>query len=83
MIRKLALVIGATVALGTAALAPTSASAAPGWWHHGHHGHWHGSYGPRFGFYGPRILVGSDCYYVKRVVPTAYGPRLRRVLVCD
>jgi hypothetical protein len=81
MIRKLALVIGATVALGTAALAPNSASAAPGWWHHGHHGHWHGFHGPRFG-YGVRY-VGSDCYYVKRVVATAYGPRLRRILVCD
>ena len=48
MVRKLALAFVAAAALGTAALAPTSASA---WWgggwhgYHGYHGGWHGFYG--------------------------------------
>jgi hypothetical protein len=80
MIRKLVLALGATAALGAAALSPTSASA----FGHGHwHGH-HGWYGHGFGFYGPTYIAAApDCYVVKRVVETAYGPRVRRVTVCD
>lgn len=81
MFRKFLIAAGATATLAAAALAPTSASAF-GW--HGHHGHggWHrGWHGPRF--YAPAFVVGSSCYIVKRVVETPYGPRVRRVTVCD
>jgi hypothetical protein len=78
MIRKLILALGATAALGAAALAPTSASA----WGHGHHGHWRGGYG--FGFYGPTYIAGPDCYTVKRQVQFADGSwRWRRFTVCN
>lgn len=80
MFRKFILAAGATATLAAAALAPTSASA---WgWGHGHGHHWHGGHGPRFGIYAP-VYYGSNCYIVKRVVETPYGPRVRRVTVCD
>jgi hypothetical protein len=80
MFRKLTLALGATVALAAAALAPTSASA---WgWHH-YHGWGHG-YG--FGIYAPVIaptyVAAPDCYYVKKVIDTPYGLKVRRVAVC-
>ena len=83
MFRKLILTLGATAALGAAALAPTAASAGGGW--HGHHGHhgWHGWHrGIGIGFYAP-AYAASDCYVVRRVVYTPYGKRYRRVTVCD
>ena len=82
MFRKIVLALSATAALGAAALSPTAASA----WGHGHHGghfghHWRGGYG--FGFYGPTYIAAApDCYRVRRVIETPYGPRVRRVLVC-
>ena len=77
MTRKLTLALAAA-AIGAAALTPTTASA----WHgHGHHGFWRGGFG--VGFYSPTYVAGPDCYIVKRVVETPYGPRLRRVTVCD
>ena len=50
MLRKLSLVAVAAASLGAAALAPTSASAWGGGWHHGgwhhhHYGYWHGERG--------------------------------------
>jgi len=76
MIRKTVLALTAIAALGTAALAPTSASAwgfKGGW--HGHHHHHHGI---GFGFYGPSYVVASDCYWVKRY--NKFGqPRLYKV----
>ncbi|MBI4365500.1 MAG: hypothetical protein HY543_01635 [Deltaproteobacteria bacterium] len=78
MIRKLTLALGAIAVLGAAALSPTTASAAPGWHGHGHH-RWHRG----FGFYGPTFIAGDYCYTVKRVVETPYGPRVRRIQVCD
>lgn len=85
MFRKLTLALAATVAIGVAALSPTTASAGGGggWkggWH-GHHGY-HGWHSVKFGF-GPVFAAGGYCYTVKRVVPTPYGPRLRRVTVCE
>ncbi|MGE3148796.1 MAG: hypothetical protein AB7K04_06985 [Pseudorhodoplanes sp.] len=80
MIRKTILALSAIVAMGAAALAPTSASAG---WHkgwHGHHHHW--GHGFRVGFYTPYVYGGS-CYTVKKFVGTPYGPKLRRVTVCD
>lgn len=88
MFRKTILALGATAALTAAVLSSTAASAAP-------HGHgWHGGHG----FRGPGIALGaiglgilaatayeapSDCYIVRRVVRTPYGPRERDVEVCD
>lgn len=84
MFRKLTIALTAAAALGAVALAPTAASAGGGGWHggHGHHG-WHGGHGFRIGFYGPRYVSGPDCYVVKRLVETPYGPRWRRVTVCN
>jgi len=82
MLRKLSLVAVAAASLGAAALAPTSASA---WGGHGwHHGGWHGGWG------GPRFFVGGPAYggygyggcYVRRLVPTPWGPRWRLVNRC-
>lgn len=96
MLRKLSLVAVAVAALG-AAMAPTSASAW-GWhggWHHGgggwHHGWggWHHGWG-----WGPRVAVGGPYYgypyasygygscFVRRLVPTPWGPRWRLVNTC-
>ncbi len=83
MLRKLSLVAVAAASLGAAALAPTSASA---WGGHGFHGGWRGGWG------GPRIVVGGPAYYgsgygyggcyVRRLVPTPWGPRWRLVNRC-
>jgi hypothetical protein len=86
MLRKLSLVAVAAASLCAAALAPTSAS-AHGWrhggWHHGgwHHGGW--------GWGGPRVFIGGPVYgygyggcYVRRLVPTPWGPRWRLVNRC-
>jgi hypothetical protein len=80
MFRKLALALGATVVMGSAALIPTSASAHMHG--HGHWGHGHG-FGWGVGIYVPTTYVGSECYITKRVVETPVGPRVRRFTVCD
>jgi hypothetical protein len=74
MFRKTMIALGATIALGAAALAPTSASAG---WGHGGWGHGGWGHGPHFGFYG-----GYDGCIRGRWVPTPYGPVLRTVNVC-
>jgi hypothetical protein len=74
MIRKTLLGLAAVAALGTAALAPTSASA----WGFGHHHHGWG-HGFGFGIYAPTV-VAADCYLVKRV--NRYGV-VRTYKVCD
>jgi hypothetical protein len=78
MFRKLSLVAVAAASLGAAALAPTSASAWGGW-----HGGWH------HGWYGPRVYAGVPAYsygyggcFVRRLVPTPWGPRWRLVNSC-
>ena len=81
MFRKLSLAAIAAIALGTAALAPTSASAywrGGGGWHHGWGGGWHGGGwgGPRFyGAYG----YGGYGYGCRRWVATPWGPQVRWV----
>jgi hypothetical protein len=89
MFRKLSLAAAAAVSLGIAALAPTSASAFVGGWHGGgYHQGWHGGGFYHHGFgYGPRVYVGGPAYgyggcYVRRVVPTPWGPRWRLVNRC-
>ena len=85
MFRKLSLVAVAAASLGVAVLAPTSASAWGGW-----HGGWHGG-GWHHGWGGPRIVVGPAYYggygygggcYVRRLVPTPWGPHWRLVNRC-
>ncbi|WP_316233526.1 sulfur globule protein precursor [Bradyrhizobium sp. SZCCHNPS2010] len=85
MLRKLSLMAVAAVSLGAAALAPTAASAH---WHGGWYGGWHG-YGWHRPWYGPRVFVGGPYYsygygggYVRRLVPTPWGPRWRLVNRC-
>ena len=78
MLRKFSLVAVAAASLGVAALAPTSASAWGGW-----HGGWHR------GFVGSRFFVGGPAFYgdgygyggcyVRRLVPTPWGPRWRLI----
>ena len=83
MLRKLALTLVAAASLGAAALAPTAASAH---WHGGWHGGWHHGWG----WGGPRVFVGGPVYYgggyggryVRRLVPTPWGPRWRLVNRC-
>ena len=81
MLRKLSLVAVAAASLGVAALAPTSASA----WGYGYHVGWHR------GFWGPRFYVGGPGYYggygyggcyVRRLIPTPWGPRWQLVNRC-
>jgi len=80
MLRKLSLVAVAAVSLGATALAPTSASA----WGYGYHSGWHR------GFWGPRLYVGGPVdgsygyggCYVRRLVPTPWGPRWRLINRC-
>jgi hypothetical protein len=86
MLRKLSLALVAAISLGAAALAPTSASA----WGGGHGG-WHGGWRHGWGG-GPRFLVGGPTYYgyndgyggcyVRRLVPTPFGPRWRLINRC-
>lgn len=81
MLRKLSLVAIAAASLGAAALAPTSASA---WWGSGHGG-WHGWGGPRIVIGAPAYYGGGYAYggcYVKRLVPTPWGPQWRTVNRC-
>lgn len=78
MLRKLSLVAVAAASLGAAALAPTSASAG---WHGGRHHGWHHGWG------GPRLFAGPVSYgyggcYVRRLVPTPWGPRWQLVNRC-
>jgi hypothetical protein len=79
MFRKLALGLVAAAALGTAALAPTAASAKPfgwggGWGFHHHH------IGLGLGFVG--AVAAAESCYVTRLVDTPYGLRYRTVNVC-
>jgi hypothetical protein len=67
MVRKFILTLGAIAVVGTAALAPTTASAF--FPHkHGHFKHF------GIGFYGPGYWGSDDCYLVRRVVITPVGP---------
>lgn len=80
MFRKLTIAFGATIALAAAALAPSAASAHP------HHHGWSWGWGHGFGIYAPIYAaapVYDDCYVVRKVVATPYGPRVRHVQVCD
>ena len=80
MFRKLSLVAIAAASLGAAALAPTSASA----WG-GYHGGWYRHGGPRIVIGGPAYFGGGYAYggcYLRRLVPTPWGPQWRTVNRC-
>jgi hypothetical protein len=64
MFRKLTLALTAAAAVGTTALAPSTAEAT--WWGHGHYGKYYGTYD-----YGPRYFYGPGFYHKR----TFYGPR--------
>ena len=70
MIRKSLIAIAALTALGTAALAPTSASA----WGFHHHRHW----GFDLGIVD--VAPVSDCYLVQKMTRSGY---VKTVQVCD
>jgi hypothetical protein len=81
MLRKITLALVAAASLSAMALAPTAASAHPGWgggWGGGFHHHFGGF---RIGF-GGGGYGGDGCYATQRV-PTPFGYRLRTVNVCD
>ncbi len=83
MFRKLACAALGAASLGLVALTPTAASAHG--WHGGWYGGWHRPwYG---GWHGPRVVVGPAYYggggcFVRRWVPTPWGPRWRVVNRC-
>jgi hypothetical protein len=86
MLRKLILTLATSVALGAAALAPTSASAHWGGGH-GWGGHGWGGYWGHWGFYRPglRVYAGPVVYggcLVRRWVYTPWGPQVRWVNRC-
>jgi hypothetical protein len=79
MFRKISFALIAALAVGTAALSPTAASAKP--WGKG----WHPHYGIGFGagLIGTAIVADSmSSCYVQRWVETPKGPRLRTFYVC-
>jgi opacity protein-like surface antigen len=82
MLRKLSLAAVAAASLVATAMVPTSASAFGGF-HGGHGGFHHG-----WGWGGPRFFVGGPAFYgyggcyVRRLVPTPWGPRWRLVNRC-
>ena len=81
MIRKLALGLAAALVVGTAALAPTAASAGKLFFphHHHHHHHPHHFYAPAPIFVAP--VIPQSCFQ-KRLVQTFKGLRWRTVNVC-
>jgi hypothetical protein len=85
MLRTLVIAAAATIALGTVALTPTTASARHGGgWHGGHHhhsGYGHRWHGPRYGFRAPIYAAYNPCLR-KRWVRTPWGPQLRVINVC-
>ena len=79
MLRKLTIVLAATLALGAAALVPGAASAKPwgGWGYGGFH-HFH-----HFGGIGIGVGYADDGCFVPQRVLTPYGYRIRTVNVCE
>ena len=79
MFHKTLIGLAALAVVGAAAFtfsAPTTAS-ANGWQNHRHHNHWR----PSVRFSGPAYNSYGSCF-VRRIVPTPYGPRVTTVNVC-
>lgn len=81
MLRTLAIAAATSIALGAAALAPTSAS-AHGWRGHHHGGSHHHWRGPRVVYRAAPVYAGYNSCWRTRWVPTPWGPRRRVVNVC-
>jgi hypothetical protein len=78
MLRKLTLALVAAASLSAMALAPSAASAHPGWgggWFHGFHHHF------GLGYIGGVGYDDGGCYVTRRVF-TPFGYRLRTFNVC-
>jgi hypothetical protein len=73
MLRKTVIALAALAALGSAALAPTAASAHGFKFRHGF------GFGPHWGFYGGPHYFPSNCTIVKKFTP--FGVRF--IKVCD
>jgi hypothetical protein len=89
MFRNIAFALATAAALGTATLAPTSASAHPafgGHFHGGHFGYGPHGFGPGLGFGIAAGVLGAgivvDSCYRRAVIDTPYGPEVRLVNVC-
>jgi hypothetical protein len=91
MFRKIAFALAATAAIGAAALAPTAASARPGFGgHFGPHPHFVGPhYWGRGWPWGVGIATGlvggaivADACLRREVFDTPYGPSVRWVNIC-
>jgi hypothetical protein len=80
MLRKITLALVAAASLGAMALAPTTASAKPGWG-----GGWGGGGFHHFGGFHVGYIGGyvDDGCYVTRRVATPYGYRLQTFNVCN
>ena len=78
MFRKVLLALAALAAIGATALTIIATpAAADGWRHHRNH---FGGWRPAVRFYGPSFAY--DSCYVRRVIHTPFGPRVRVVNVC-
>ncbi len=92
MLRKfgLGLVAASALIIGAAGMTSTASArdghGGGGHWHGGG-GHWHGGgwghrgWGPRF-YGGPYYYGGYGGCYVRRLVPTPWGPRWRLINRC-
>jgi hypothetical protein len=96
MLRKfgLGLVAASALIIGTAGMTSTASARGGHGGHHGGGGHWHGGgghwhgggwghrgWGPRF-YGGPYYYGGYGGCYVRRLVPTPWGPRWRLINRC-
>jgi hypothetical protein len=77
MLRKTLIALAAVAALGTVALAPTSASAGGGKFGFKHHHHHHHGFGWGVGY--PVYVGGPDCFFKKKFTP--FGWKLVKVCV--
>ena len=82
MIRKSILALTAIAALGTVALAPTSASAwgFKGGFHHHHGFGWGHGFGVGFVGAPTYVTLASECYYVKRITRSGL---VKIIKVCE
>ena len=80
MFRKILVVLGALALIGAAAFtfAPAPASANS----YNNHRHYNHAWRPSIRFYNSPAYNSYGSCYVRRVVPTAFGPRVQWINVC-
>lgn len=82
MFRKILIALAALAVVATAAFSVTAFTAAPAGAQSYNHHHRHHNWRPSVRFFsGPAYNSYGSCY-VRRIVPTAYGPRVQWVNVC-